>query len=111
METKKFLLTREQLIEKINNYETESRVYVVYFDVIDKSMMSFASKSYTLFKLDDNNVFTVKDAEIPVYKALVDTLKKYDNGKRLLNRLVPKSLIDFNTNTEYYTDDKIKISK
>jgi len=42
-----------------------------------------------------------------VYKALLDAIRKNDDGEHLINRLLPKCLLDFDNNIEYYTDDKI----
>jgi len=112
MKRKKIILTSEKLIEKIDNYKTNSRVYVVYFDIMDKKIlddegfMSMIDDNDNLYKLE-NNVFFVRDAPIIIYKALLDAIRKNDDGEHLINRLLPKSLIDFDNNIEYYTDDKI----
>lgn len=111
MKRKRILVKTETLIEKINNYKTNSNVYVVYFDIMDKKMldneefMSTIADNDKLYGLE-NNIFFVRDVPIVIYKTLLD-IRKNDDGEHLINRLLPKSLFDFNTNTEYYTDDNI----
>jgi len=112
MKRKKIILTSEKLIEKIDNYKTNSRVYVIYFDIMNKKIlddeefMSMIADNDNLYELE-NNIFFVRDTPITIYKALVDAIRKNDDGEHLINKLLPKSLIDFDNNIEYYTDDKI----
>lgn len=109
---KRILVTSEKLIEKIDNYKTNSKVHVIYFDIMNKKIldnkefMSMIADNDNLYELE-NNVFFVRDAPIIIYKALLENIRKNIDDENLINRLLPQRLIDFNTNTEYYTDDEI----
>ena len=110
MKRKRILLTTEKLIEKIDNYSNNA--CIIYFDIMNKKIledeefMSFVADGDNCYELEDN-IFFVRDTPIIVYKALLDAIRKNDDVEHSINRLLPKSLIDFDNNIEYYTDDKI----
>ena len=110
MKRKRILVTTEKLIEKIDNYNNNA--CIIYFDIMNKKIledeefMSFVADNDNCYELGDN-IFFVRDAPINVYKALLDAVRKYNDGEHLINILLPMCLIDFDNNIEYYTDDKI----
>lgn len=110
MKRKRILVTTEKLIEKIDNYNNNA--CIIYFDIMNKKIledeefMSFIADNDNCYELEDN-IFFVRDTPITVYKALVDAIRKNDDVEHSINRLLPKCLLDFDNNIEYYTDDKI----
>ena len=112
---KKNKLTTEGLINKINNYENDVRTYVIYADIIRKDMLNdpaFKSLLYDgkILDITDDKIIVVRHATISEYRELTKCIKKYEDLKYSVNKILPVNLLDMTNNIEYYSDntDEIK---
>ena len=110
MKINRILVTKEKLIEKIDNYNNNA--CIIYFNIMNKKFlkckefMSFILDYDECFELEDNILF-IRDSPITLYKALVNAIGKNDDREHSINRLLPICLVDFDNDIEYYTDYKI----